>query len=184
MTSLVPKFRGTPAFTLVEIMIVVAILAIVLAAGIPAFVTAMRQEGMRRAVTEVTDACGFARAQAILHGRPAMLRIRPGEGVFEVPAGGRVDGEGPGQNEQGGDYPRNGSMVGRMIYSARLPENVGIELLGVNFVELQDAEEARVWFFPNGMSDEFTVVLRSDRDEWRQISLEVVTGLAEVTVIK
>jgi hypothetical protein len=75
-------------------------------------------------------------------------------------------------------------MVGRMIYSARLPENVGIELLGVNFVELQDAEEARVWFFPNGMSDEFTVVLRSDRDEWRQISLEVVTGLAEVTVIK
>lgn len=182
MRRLVSKVRGTPAFTLVEIMIVVAILAIVLAAGIPAFVTAMRQEGMRRAVTEVTDACGFARAQAILHGGPAMLRIRPREGVFEVPAGGRTDGEG--RNGRGGDYPRNGSGEGRMIYSARLPENVGIELMGVNFVELQDAEEARVWFFPNGTSDEFTVVLRSDRDEWRQISLEVVTGLAEVTIIK
>jgi hypothetical protein len=39
-----------------------------------------------------------------------------------------------------------------------------------------------VRFFPNGTCDEMTLVLRSDKNEWRTISLEVTTGLASVEV--
>ena len=39
---------------------------------------------------------------------------------------------------------------------------------------------ARVCFFPNGTSDEMTVVLHS-RDDWRKITLEFSTGLTFVS---
>ncbi len=38
-------------------------------------------------------------------------------------------------------------------------------------------------FFPNGTCDELTLVLRSDRNEYRKISLEVTTALARVETL-
>ena len=34
--------------------------------------------------------------------------------------------------------------------------------------------------YPNGTCDELTIVLRSDENEWKKLSLEVTTGLATV----
>jgi hypothetical protein len=36
-------------------------------------------------------------------------------------------------------------------------------------------------FYPNGTCDEFTLVLHGENDEWRKITLEVVTGLPDVS---
>ena len=52
-------------------------------------------------------------------------------------------------------------------------------MLDVNFIEYKDAEEAHVRFFPNGTSDELTVILHSGT-EYRKITLEPTTGLANV----
>ncbi len=41
--------------------------------------------------------------------------------------------------------------------------------------------EARVRFFPNGTSDEMTLIMHSG-DQYRKITLEVTTGLASVEV--
>ena len=41
-------------------------------------------------------------------------------------------------------------------------------------------ETARVRFFPNGTSDELTLILLSEKNERCEILLEVTTGLAEV----
>jgi hypothetical protein len=41
-----------------------------------------------------------------------------------------------------------------------------------------------VRFHPNSTSDEFTVVLRSDQEEWRKVSLEVTTALADMAVVR
>ncbi len=64
-----------------------------------------------------------------------------------------------------------------------LSDHLSIELLSVNsvnFVNLKDAEVARVRFYPNGTSDEFLMVLHSsDTGELRQITLEAVTALAD-----
>jgi hypothetical protein len=40
--------------------------------------------------------------------------------------------------------------------------------------------QARIRFYQNGMSDEFSIVLQSEKDEYRMINLEVVTGLPSV----
>ena len=159
-------------FTLIEIMIVVALMALVMAIGIPSFTRAMHKEGMRKAVSEVLEACGQARAQAILNNAPAELVIHPLEGTMQVESHSAPAADGAAPAAAGGSF------------SLKLPRDVLIELLGVNSIELQEADEARVKFFPNGTSDEFTLVLHSAQGEVRKISLEIVTGLADLEVIR
>ena len=53
-------------------------------------------------------------------------------------------------------------------------------MVDVNFIEHKEDEEARVRFFSDGTCDEMTVVLRSMKNEYRKISLEITTSLATV----
>ena len=81
-----PAERAAPrrAFTLIELMIVIGIMAIIVATGVPPFVKAMRKEGLRKAVSDVVEGCSHARAQAVLHGAPAELLIRAEDGKIAV----------------------------------------------------------------------------------------------------
>jgi len=133
-------------------MIVVAIMGLVLAMGIPAMFRLAEKDSMRQVVTDVVESCTATRAQAILTGQTQTLNINPNSRTFSAP--------------------------GRS--SVTFPERFQIELLGVNFVELQDADSAPVRFFPNGTCDEFTIIIRSDRNEHRIITLDVVTSLPDV----
>src|SRR4029453_18387464 len=56
------------AFTLIEIMIVVAIMGIILATGSPSIYRIWKKEGMRQAVSDVVEVCSNARARAIFSG--------------------------------------------------------------------------------------------------------------------
>ncbi|MGC8742887.1 MAG: pilus assembly FimT family protein [Verrucomicrobiia bacterium] len=147
------KSTSRSGFTLIEIMIVIAIMALVLAVGIPSIFRAAERDSFRATVNGIIEACSMTRAQAILTGQAQELVIRPLDGTITAPG-----------------------MTDPVI----IAKNAQIELLGVNFVELQTAEEARVKFYPNGTSDEFTIVLRSDKNDWRKISLEPITALADV----
>jgi hypothetical protein len=64
--------------------------------------------------------------------------------------------------------------------TGQFSEAIFIEMLDVNLTEHKDDEEVRVRFYPNGTCDELTLILRSDKNEWRKISLEVTTALASV----
>src|SRR6266700_2736800 len=76
------------AFTLIEIMVVVAIIAIVMMIGIPFMkYTFVGGEGIDRAVRDVKEACSNARANAILNGVETDLVIRPFDKRLEVVPG-------------------------------------------------------------------------------------------------
>lgn len=153
MNSFKNNSTSGAGFTLIEIMIVIAIMALVLAVGIPSIFRAAERDSFRATVNGIIEACSMTRAQAILTGQVQELVIRPLDGTITAPG---------------------------MTEPVIIAKNAQIELLGVNFVELQTAEEARVKFYPNGTSDEFTIVLRSDKNDWRKISLEPITALADV----
>src|SRR5438874_2527738 len=53
------------AFTLVEIMVVIAIMGIVMTVAIPTLYHQLHPDSMRRAVTDVTEVCTEARGRAI-----------------------------------------------------------------------------------------------------------------------
>ncbi|HYT60008.1 MAG TPA: type II secretion system protein, partial [Haliangiales bacterium] len=58
------KAHSRRAFTLIEIMVVVGVLAIVLAMGVPPFIRMMRKDSLRQAVSDIEEACSKARAEA------------------------------------------------------------------------------------------------------------------------
>lgn len=141
------------AFTLVEIMIVVAIMGLILAAGIPALDQAFRKTGFRKTLSDITDVCIETRKQAIINGEEADIVFHPKDRTLN--GGGK---------------------------SAKIDDNVAIEMLDVNLTEYKEAEEAKVRFFPNGTCDEMTLILHSpDKNQWRKITLEITTSLVSVT---
>lgn len=162
------------AFTLIEIMVVVGIMGLIVAMGIPSIYKVLRKEGMRKATSDVVEVCSHARAQAILHGSPVDVTFYPLEGRLVAGGGGSAArAEGGGGAEAGSAQRGSGS-------SAQIPDDIAIEMLDINLSEYKESEWARVRFYPNGTSDEMTLVLRSPRNEWRKVTLEVTTGLASV----
>lgn len=182
------KDRG--GFTLIELMIVIAIMAVVMTLSIPTFYRSLEKDTIRRATQDILDRCADARAQAIISGRPCDLVIRPQdrtltahlapdtlkseeELLLEQAEQAIVAAQGTGDGNAGAEN------------QAGLPENISIMFLGVNFVpDLENAEAVPVRFYPNGTGDEFTMVIRSDRDEWRKFTMEVATGIVKWEVLR
>jgi len=161
-------------------MIVVGLVAILMTVAIPAFVSAQNKGPMRTALQGLLEACGTARAQAILRGTVVELRIRPQDYTFDV----APTGASSGASGSGDARPEPKAGDGHAVFSLKLPTEVGIEELAVNFQLLKDAEAVAVRFHPNGTSDEFTVVLRSLHGELRKITLDPVTARADYEVMQ
>ena len=179
MKSLAVRADG---FTLIEIMIVVGIAALVMATAVPFIQSTLRKDPLRQAMSDVMEACSHARARAIFSGAPAELLIMPLQGSLQVTAarGGTGEPEKTAANRPGEETP---VVPARSTeFSARLSSELVIEELAVNFLPLKDADEARVRFYPNGTSDEFTIVVQH-RGQWRKVSLDIVTGLAEMQIL-
>ena len=147
-------------FTLIEMMVVIAIIATILMAAFPSMYSFVHKEGFRRTVSDVLESCRSARAEAIMHDTTATLVFHPHDGTC--------------------DASSEGSGHGVWAHSAKF-EHCTIEMLDVNLREYKDAPVATVRFFPNGTSDEMTLVLHSDKGEYRTISLEITTGLVTVS---
>ena len=155
------KFLG--AFTLIELMVVVAIIGLIAAMGLPSLMKAFEKDGMRKAVSDLTEVCASARAKAIFANATVAVVFHPGEKTFACEGGG----------------PGKGSTY---VSSSKLPDTVDFAMLDINLQDFGASEWARVRFFGNGTSDEMTVVLH-DRLEWKKITLEFSTGLATVSEV-
>jgi prepilin-type N-terminal cleavage/methylation domain-containing protein len=164
------------AFTLIEIMIVVALMAIVMVVGMPAFTRALQKEGMRLAISDMMEACSHARAQAILRGATMELVIRSEDSSIKVQPARRQGEDQSARTAAPPDAPTGPFKP----FAARLGDDIAVELLDVNFHDHMPFSEARIRFFPNGTSDEFAIVLFKPPNERVLISLDVVTALVDL----
>ena len=97
------------AFTLIEIMIVVGFLALIVGMGVPSIVASLRKEGMRKAVSDVVEACVTARSSAIMTSQAVDVVIRPFERTITVsPAPGDAEGDSGSGRSGGGETPAEG----------------------------------------------------------------------------
>ena len=155
------RVKSFRAYTLIELMIVVAIIGLVAAMGVPALNRMLIKEGMRKAVSDITDVCKTARARAIFSGHKSDMIFRPSDRTFAVESDG---------SSHGAPY----------VSAGKLPAGVDLEALGINTLDFTESDFGRVFFYPDGTSDEMTLVLRSKGDE-RKITLEYATGFPMVS---
>ena len=167
-----PRHRGL-GFTLIEIMIVVAIIGLIAAMEVPSILQTLHKEGMRRAVNDVTELCSAARARAIFQGRTVCIVFHPADKRLEIADA--PEGE-PMNNSSSTPSPV------KTTGSAVLPGSVDIAMLDIDLIDCGGQEEASVCFFPNGTCSELTLVLHSG-DEWLKITLEYATALASVSQV-
>jgi prepilin-type N-terminal cleavage/methylation domain-containing protein len=76
-TAVVSQKSPRRAFTLIEMMIVVAIIGLIAAMGVPSILQALRKDGMRKAISDVKDVLGNARAKAIYSGQTTEVICHP-----------------------------------------------------------------------------------------------------------
>jgi len=164
-------------------MMVVAIIGLMMAMGVPAILQTLHEEPLRKAVNDVMNICSHARAQAVLHGVTTTVVFHPRSG--EVALAG-IASTNTTDNFTPPATP-SGETVGAVpdasaLNSTQFGNGVIIDMLDVNLTEYKDADEARVHFFPNGTSDEMTLILHYG-DQYRKITLEVTTALASLEMI-
>jgi len=162
-------------FTLIEIMVVVGIMGLIVAMGIPSIYKLGKKEGMRRAVSDMKDVLTNARAQAILSGSEVQVKFYPPENRFEVTGGSTRPATAPMSGEASPTPPQSPSP--NPTTAATLPADISFGMLQVNLLNYRESEWTRVRFFPNGTSDELRLVLVSDKGEVRGLELEPTTGL-------
>ncbi|MGZ8898919.1 MAG: pilus assembly FimT family protein [Limisphaerales bacterium] len=164
-------------FTLIEIMIVIAIVGIVMMTGLPSIVKWRDRDQLAIAVKDTIEGCKTARDRAILQGVPwefVVTIAENGERQLQVREAPRQDFRSDGEGARASAKASESTYSG---FPRKLGNDVLVQLIEVNFQSPGEGNEARARFFPNGTADEFTVVYELSGKQ-RFIKTDIITGMA------
>lgn len=186
--TLCPTYRPRAAFTLIEIMVVCAIIGIVMTISIPSLYRQLHPESMQKGVTDILTACEEAREQAVLTRTQMKLVIRPADKHFQVTQahGASTRQRLESENLAGEEWrmndrpPVSGNAPASGLSSFKLADRIMIEAIGLHKLNYTDDEVVEVNFYENGTCDEFHIVLASSEGEARMIALEVATAVPDI----
>jgi hypothetical protein len=129
---------------------------------------------MRKAVSDVNDVFFSAREQAIIFNKTVAVTFKPRERQFGV------DGT---TGTAGADGTLVNLHSGKTVM-ATLPEGIELGLLDIYRKEYVQSEWAKIYFNPDGTSDEAVIVLLAKGGgKSEKITLEYATGMPIVSAV-
>ena len=168
MMQVVRNKRSSRAFTLLEIMIVVVIMGMMAAIGLPSIINVLRENGMRKAVSNLQDVCFTARQDAIVSGHTTSVVFYPQQGRF-----------GLGNVAAKAGVTKTNVHTGKVTAST-LPKGIQFAMLDIYHKDYAESPWARVFFYPNGTADG-TVIVLTGRGQQKKITIDYVTGSPKVS---
>jgi type II secretion system protein H len=173
------------AFTLIEIMVVCAIIGIVMTMAIPSIYRQLHPESMQKAVNDIIEACEDARSHAVLKGTTMKLVLRPADRTFQVMQGsGTTSRERLESKSVAGEEwrmeERPVASTGSTLSSFKLADSIRIDGIGLNRKDYTEDELVEVNFYENGTCDEFHIVIGGPDGDVRMIILEVSTAVPDI----
>ncbi len=167
--------RSRAGFTLIELMVAIAIGALMMMVAIPAFRSA-KKAPVVRAANDFLEACRQARARAVLTGQPMDVLVTVNDRTTEVSVV-------PAPFGPGGMAPAGGG--GTSLFHAEFPEDVAFRTLIINQrnAVAGATEAAAMRFFSNGTSDAMEAELQWQRREILRLRADLVTGMVELEAL-
>ena len=160
------------AFTLVEIMVVVAVMGLLLGISIPAFRNITKKAPLEQGVSDVESLCRQARAEAIVGQQAMDVVFNESEEIVALTAAARVINA---------PDPFTGLMI-KTTEETQLIDQVALEV-DLQIIEPEPDEftldEIRIRFYPNGTSETLALRVAGD-DEAYLLTLDPVTGRTTV----
>ena len=145
-------FRGSSGFTLIEIMLVVVIVLIATAIGIPTFRGTFKSTQMTDAVRSTIKVARFARSMSIIEQADCTLQFDKNQIKLTC------DQE--------------------TLATRRLPDD--IKITAFENENDKTAEKQTVHYYANGMNDGFTLTLSDNENRTKTLSCHPITGKVEV----
>jgi len=160
------------AFTLVEIMVVVAVMGLLIGISIPAFRNIVKKAPLEQGISDVESLCRQARAEAIVKQQAMDVLFNDAEEIVALTTAARVITA---------PDPFTGLMI-KTTEETHLIDQVALEV-DLQIIEPEPDEftvdEIRIRFYPNGTSE--TLELRVvGNDEAYRLTLDPVTGRTAV----
>jgi len=160
-------------FSLMEVVLVLALIMLVLAAAIPMTRAVLEDERLRNAADRVQAAWVTARVEAMASGDHVIFRYEPGTGLFELAGTERVtslDGK-PSELPEGITFATS-------TKAADAREGVEEGLSGGAAASVNEPE---IWFYPDGTSSDVReLLLRNESGTQIRLTLRGLTGVPRI----
>lgn len=146
--------RKLNGFTLLELIIVMLVMGVIMAVGLPRIFTGLDGVKTRGILSDVVTFLRETRMDAVSNGETVRVTVNLPAGTFKT---------------------NNGRTL-------TMPEESGISINVEDEYLYVEVEKTGLTFYPNGMASGAKLKFSLNNAEWASISLDPLTGLANYTI--
>ncbi len=155
--------------TLIELTVVLSLIGMIFLITFPNLTGLFSGRRLMGFSREMAGALDYARARAVIEGRPQTVRIDRREGEYSLRR----------KKESGDDFGRSGEE--EIVRSWKIPDEIKVSRMEFG-TRVTEGFEPVIRFYPRGNSNGAVITLETARGDRAQIRVKPYTGRSEVTV--